>query len=124
MIDEIRVPPLPSEAVDFNALHDALDKGDSPELAAAKAVASGRGIDLDVGASLKGKSKADLIKIAEKDAVVLPQDATVADIIEAIEGKRIADLLGPVAYVAEPLQSGVDVPPADPADPPVGDDAK
>ena len=104
MTDEIRLTPLPSEAVDFNALHDALAKGDSPDLAAAKAVASARGDDLDVGASLKGKSKSDLLKIVKDEEVVVAEDATVADITAAIEGKRIADLLGPVAYVAAPAQ--------------------
>ncbi|MBB4859633.1 hypothetical protein HNO88_002962 [Novosphingobium chloroacetimidivorans] len=96
---ETRLPPLPSAAVEFNVLHDALAAGDDPLLAAAKGIAAGRGEDLQGGPSLSGKSKAELLKIAKAEEVVFADDATRDDIIAAIEGKRIADLLGPDAYV-------------------------
>jgi ribosomal protein L12E/L44/L45/RPP1/RPP2 len=111
---ETRLPPLPSAAVEFNVLHDALAKGEHPLVAAAMAVAAASGDDAWGGETLKGKSKADLVKIAKAEKVVFADDATIPDLIAAIEGKRIADVLGPVAYspiaAAEP-----EAPPTAPA---------
>ena len=89
---ETRLPPLPSAAVDFNVLHDALTKGEDPLVAAAMGVAAGRGEDWEP-VSLKGKTVDQLRKIAAGEKVDVPEGADKTGIIAAIEGKRIADTL-------------------------------
>lgn len=87
------LPSLPSATVEFNVLHDALEAGDDPVLAAAKAVAAGRGETIDDGPSLKSKSRPELVKLAKAEKVAIADDATIPDIIAAIEGDRVAKLM-------------------------------
>jgi len=104
---ETRLPPLPSAAVEFNVLHDALAKDEDPLVAAAMAVAAGRGENWEP-VTLKGKTVDQLRKVAAGEKVELPEDADKTDIIAAIEGKRIADLLdgsAPSTTPGEPDES-------------------
>jgi len=87
------LPSFPSATVEFNVLHDALHAGDDPKLAAAKAVAAGRGETIEEPTSFTGKSKTDLLRIAKAENVELPDNATVPVIIDAIEQARTAKLV-------------------------------
>ncbi|MGF7152616.1 hypothetical protein [Novosphingobium gossypii] len=89
-----RLPSLPSAPVEFNVLHDALEAGDDPVLAAAKAVAAGRGETIDEGAGLTGKKRDQLARIAKDEGVSHAEDATIPEIIAAIEAGRVSKLMG------------------------------
>jgi len=88
-----RLPSLFSATVEFNVLHDALEAGDDPVLAAAKAVAAGRGETLDEGTGLSGKKRPELVKIAAIEGVVVAEGDTIPEIITAIEARRVAALM-------------------------------
>lgn len=105
-------PLLPSVPVDFNALHDALVAGDAPEVAAAKAIASAAGEEFDPGEGLTS-TKDELLKIAKKEGVDVPANATKDEIVAAIESKRTAALMG---------ENGLNPPASDP-EPSVDDGA-
>jgi hypothetical protein len=111
---ETRLPPLPSASVDFNVLHDALAKGEEPVVAAAMAVAAGRGQGTWEAPSLKGKTLDQLRKIAEDEEAPAPETDDKTGLIAAIEGKRIADMLGESAPTPPPVLP----------DPPVDGEAK
>lgn len=106
------LPSLPSATVEFNVLHDALEAGDEPVLAAAKAVAAGRGETINDGPALKSKSRTELVKIARVENVEFASDATIPDIITAIEAARVAKLMESTGVEEAPP------PPAQPLDTP------
>ncbi|HUD29727.1 MAG TPA: hypothetical protein VMQ93_12700 [Novosphingobium sp.] len=87
------MPSLPSATVEFNVLHDALEAGDDPVLAAAKGVAAGRGDTIDEGTGLTGKKRDALVRIAKDEGVEHAEDATIPEIITAIEAHRVAQLM-------------------------------
>jgi hypothetical protein len=107
-----RIPSFPSATVEFNVLHDALESGDDATLAAAKAVAAGRGETIDDPAGLKSKSRPDLVKIAKAEKVEFATDATIPELIGAIEAARVARLMERTGVEAAPP------PPAQPLDTP------
>lgn len=82
------VPPLPSAVVDFNVLHDQLAAGDDPRIAAEKAIAAGAGEPFPEYPSLSGKSKADLLKIADDEGAGVDDTMTNAAIADAIDANR------------------------------------
>lgn len=109
---ETRIPPLPSEAVDFNVLHDALADGKDGKVAAAMAIAAARGDE--PAPSLKGKTITQLRKIAADEKIDLPEGGHLEEIVTTIEGWRIAAMLG------DPVPAS---PPAEDTAPPSSDDA-
>lgn len=100
-------PALPPTSLDFNALHDAIADGKTGEEAIAIADLtppapveertdsvthpdSTGEIFVESLPSLTGKTKAELLAIAEDEAVTVEEGATNAAIVEAIEAKRNA----------------------------------
>lgn len=128
-------PNLPPASVDFNALHDALAAGATPEEACEAAViAETVPISADEAAAraaasvieapkLAGLTKSELLAIGEAEAVTLAldkdgfgipfADASNPRMIEAIEAKRRGELLPRKLRDGEALEPGAMLPSTD-----------
>jgi hypothetical protein len=86
-------PPLGTGSVDMNALHDAAIKGEDLDKALEDATTRVEPLTLEDLAelpSLSGRTKAELLEIAEAEGVVADDSMTNAAITDAVQQHRDA----------------------------------